>query len=180
MPRHGTGRTAAGHADRPRWPPTPHRGVRRTRPHPVRTTGGRPRRRRADQPPDRRAALRHREDRRNPPQPRIPETRRQLSNPVGAPDDNLALGRVLWIMKRVFETDPDRCDVDGGLVHEVTLVVAGGHGPEPLELVDTPLSGVALLVAFGVEARRSCTAAAACGAVADLVGLLRNCRGDPT
>ena len=59
------------------------------------------------------------------------------------------------------EPDPDRGNVDGALVHELALVIAGGDGPELLELGVAALDGVAFAVAFPVEGGRAAARAAA-------------------
>src|SRR4051794_13177123 len=64
-------------------------------------------------------------------------------------------------------------------IHVVALIVAGGHGPELLELVDAPLGGVALLVPLRVEVRWPATAGALRAPVGVLVGLTRDGRLDP-
>src|SRR5580704_3409407 len=78
----------------------------------------------------------------------------------------------------ISEPDPDRGDVDGGLVHEVALVVAGRDGAELLELGTAALDGVALPVACGVEGGRTASRAAAVAAVFPLVLLDRGDRLD--
>ena len=58
----------------------------------------------------------------------------------------------------------DRGDVDGGLVADGELVVAGGDGAVAFEPVDAAFDGVALLVAFRVErGRTAATARCSCG-----------------
>ena len=68
--------------------------------------------------------------------------------------------------------------MDGGLVADGELVVAGGHGPVTLEPGDPAFHCVALLVQPGVEGGRPSSGAALVLAVADLVGFLRDGAGD--
>src|SRR5829696_5697397 len=61
-----------------------------------------------------------------------------------------------WSLSRgswdgVAEPDPDRGEVDGSAECVVAFVVAGGHRPVGLELVDGAFDDVALLVDLGVE-----------------------------
>src|SRR3954467_9852987 len=61
-----------------------------------------------------------------------------------------------WSLSRgssdgVAEPDPDRGEVDGSAECVVAFVVAGGHRPVGLELVDGAFDDVALLVGLGVE-----------------------------
>src|ERR1700683_2283789 len=67
-------------------------------------------------------------------------------------------------MGRVAEPDPDRGDMNGGLVHELALVVAGGDGAELPELGKAALDGVAFLVTSRIEGRRTPRAVTATGA----------------
>src|SRR5215203_2218284 len=65
--------------------------------------------------------------------------------------------RPRWSLSRgssdgVAEPDPDRGEVDGSAECVVAFVVAGGHRPVGLELVDGAFDDVALLVDLGVEA----------------------------
>src|SRR5882762_8256449 len=82
-------------------------------------------------------------------------------------------------MDWVFEPDPDRSDIDRGLVHVLPFVVAGGHRAVLFELVVAPFHDVALLIALGVEHRWSPTPAAPVTTVLDLIGGLGDGRGDP-
>ena len=63
---------------------------------------------------------------------------------------------------------------------EVAFVVAGGHGPVALELVDGAFDNVALLVLLGVEARWAAAFAAAAGPVGLSVARFRDRGRDPT
>src|SRR4051794_1562462 len=61
-----------------------------------------------------------------------------------------------WSLSRgssdgVAEPDPDGGEVDRSAECVVAFVVAGGHRPVGLELVDGAFDDVALLVGFGVE-----------------------------
>jgi hypothetical protein len=62
--------------------------------------------------------------------------------------------------------------VEGGLVADGQLVVAGGDGAVALEAGDAAFDGVAGLVAFWVEGWRAAAGPALVLAVADLVGFL--------
>src|SRR5262245_66176987 len=53
------------------------------------------------------------------------------------------------------EPDSDGGDVDGSAVHELALVVPGGHRAVPAEPVDGAFDGVAFLVDLLVEGRRA-------------------------
>jgi len=65
------------------------------------------------------------------------------------------------------------------LIRVVAFVVAGGDGAELPELAEAALHGVALLVAPGIEGRRTAARAAAVAAVLVLVLLDRDDRMDP-
>jgi len=69
--------------------------------------------------------------------------------------------------------------VDGGFVPDGELVVAGGDGAVALEPVNAAFDGVALLVQFLVEGRRTASGPAFVLPVADPVGLLRDRAPDP-
>jgi hypothetical protein len=55
----------------------------------------------------------------------------------------------------VAELDLDGGDVDGAVVDEGSLVVAGCDRPELLELADAAFDDVAVLVGLGVERDRA-------------------------
>jgi hypothetical protein len=57
----------------------------------------------------------------------------------------------------VREPFVDRGDVDGGVVADGELVVAGGHGPVALESADAAFDGVALLAGFWPCSQARCT-----------------------
>jgi hypothetical protein len=79
----------------------------------------------------------------------------------------------------ISQPAPDRCDVDGALVHVLAFVVSGRDGAELLELRETALDGVALFITSGIEGRRPAARAAAAAPVFLLVLLDRDDRLDP-
>src|SRR3954469_4936268 len=90
------------------------------------------------------------------------------------------LGCVSWIfVARVAEPDPDRGDIDGAVVDELTLVGAHRDGTERLEPVVRALGGVALLVDLGIERGRPPADRALRQAGLLLVALLRDGGLDP-
>jgi hypothetical protein len=73
----------------------------------------------------------------------------------------------------------DGGDVDGCLVADGELVVAGGDGAVAFEAADAAFDGVALLIQLGVEGGRAASVPAFVLAVADLAGFLRDGVGRP-
>jgi hypothetical protein len=76
------------------------------------------------------------------------------------------------------EPDVDRGDVQGGLVAQGELVIAGGDRSVLFEQVDAALHGVALPVDLGVERRWAASGRAAGEPVGLLVDLDRDGGGD--
>ena len=74
----------------------------------------------------------------------------------------------------LLEPDSDGGDVDGAAVHELALVVPGGHRAVPAEPVDRAFDGVALLVDLLVERRGPATLGTAAFAPLDLVRRFRD------
>jgi hypothetical protein len=79
------------------------------------------------------------------------------------------LGRVSLV---AWEPFVDGGDVDGGLVADGELVVAGGEGAVAFEPVDAAFDGVPLLVDLSVEGGRAAAVSASPLAVGDTITLL--------
>ncbi len=90
----------------------------------------------------------------------------------------LDLAWARWRLCAVAEPDPDRGDVDRGLVHVVPLVVSGGHRLELCEPVDRPLGDGAQCVPLLVERGRPAAPTASVLPGVHLVGPLVDDRLD--